>query len=228
LPFSFSRSALGPGVALFLEWFELFTAFFFLFTSLNILSLRNWVFVHQPFSLGCFHGKNGAFAVIQLPIVPEKIELPKIAMQVFAADVVIDTDETATNERMAAFRSVDVNVAPRIFKRPMTDCFVVGELHDLTRNCCPNQSAWLRNKAQQWGPVPARYKLCLSIEWWIFWAEELTLSEASGSVTDFISRWEASGAAERANYQLFLTELCDFLGVPRPNPTVPDDGLLCS
>jgi hypothetical protein len=45
LPFSFNRPAWGPGVAFFLEWFELFTAFF-LFTSLNILSLREWVFVH--------------------------------------------------------------------------------------------------------------------------------------------------------------------------------------
>lgn len=40
---------------------------------------------------------------------------------------------------------------------------------------------------------------------------------------NFISRWESSGAAERANYQLFLSELCDFLDVPRPNPSVPDD-----
>ncbi|WP_169981214.1 class I SAM-dependent DNA methyltransferase [Tautonia rosea] len=40
---------------------------------------------------------------------------------------------------------------------------------------------------------------------------------------DFVTRWEASGAAERANYQLFLSELCDVLGVPRPEPTRPDD-----
>jgi hypothetical protein len=51
------------------------------------------------------------------------------------------------------------------------------------------------------------------------------LSQAPTSATDFISRWETSGAAERTNYQLFLSELCDFLGVPRPNPTVPDDSL---
>ncbi len=36
----------------------------------------------------------------------------------------------------------------------------------------------------------------------------------------FISRWHDSGAAERANYQLFLSEFCDFLDVPRPNPSV--------
>jgi hypothetical protein len=37
----------------------------------------------------------------------------------------------------------------------------------------------------------------------------------------FVSRWQASGAAERANYALFVTELCEVLEVPRPNPTVP-------
>jgi hypothetical protein len=46
---------------------------------------------------------------------------------------------------------------------------------------------------------------------------------ATSAVADFIRRWEASGAAERANYQLFLSELCDLLGVPRPEPTRPDD-----
>jgi len=43
------------------------------------------------------------------------------------------------------------------------------------------------------------------------------------AVTVFIERWERSGAAERANYQLFLTELCDILGVPRPNPVTASE-----
>ncbi|ALC15834.1 hypothetical protein DSOUD_1048 [Desulfuromonas soudanensis] len=43
------------------------------------------------------------------------------------------------------------------------------------------------------------------------------------AVVDFIHRWAASGAAERANYQLFLSEFCDLLEVPRPEPTRPDD-----
>ncbi len=35
----------------------------------------------------------------------------------------------------------------------------------------------------------------------------------------FIDRWTArEGGAERANYQMFLSELCDVLGVPRPDP----------
>jgi hypothetical protein len=46
---------------------------------------------------------------------------------------------------------------------------------------------------------------------------------ASPAIGDFLRRWEASGAAERANYALFLSELCDLLGVPRPEPTRPDD-----
>jgi hypothetical protein len=39
----------------------------------------------------------------------------------------------------------------------------------------------------------------------------------------FIHRWQNSAAAERANYQLFLSELCDYLEVDRPNPAVADD-----
>lgn len=38
----------------------------------------------------------------------------------------------------------------------------------------------------------------------------------------FISRWSAAQSAERANYQLFLSELCDELGVPRPDPASDD------
>lgn len=41
-------------------------------------------------------------------------------------------------------------------------------------------------------------------------------------VEQFIERWKQSGAAERANYALFLTQLCDVLGVPQPDPATPD------
>ena len=39
----------------------------------------------------------------------------------------------------------------------------------------------------------------------------------------FIERWEPSGGAERGNYQSFLNELCDILGVPRPDPATPNE-----
>jgi len=41
------------------------------------------------------------------------------------------------------------------------------------------------------------------------------------AVAAFIARWQNAQAAERANYALFLTELCDILGVPRPDPAGP-------
>ncbi len=46
---------------------------------------------------------------------------------------------------------------------------------------------------------------------------------SSPHIANFIERWAASGAAERANYQIFLTELCDIIEVPRPEPTRPDE-----
>ncbi|MEI6715144.1 MAG: DNA methyltransferase [Verrucomicrobiota bacterium] len=43
------------------------------------------------------------------------------------------------------------------------------------------------------------------------------------AVSQFITRWENSGGSEKANYALFLTELCDqILGVDHPDPAGPD------
>ncbi len=41
-------------------------------------------------------------------------------------------------------------------------------------------------------------------------------------VGDFIARWRDTGGSERANHQLFLTELCQLLGLPRPDPASGD------
>ena len=38
----------------------------------------------------------------------------------------------------------------------------------------------------------------------------------------FITRWPAASGSERANYQLFVTELCDLLGCPKPDPASDD------
>ena len=43
------------------------------------------------------------------------------------------------------------------------------------------------------------------------------------SAERFIERWSRSAAAERANYQLFLSELCDLIEVERPHPATGDD-----
>ncbi|MDP3070165.1 MAG: hypothetical protein Q8N18_07750 [Opitutaceae bacterium] len=42
------------------------------------------------------------------------------------------------------------------------------------------------------------------------------------AVAAFIARWAASSVSERANYALFLAELCDVLEVPRPDPAGAD------
>lgn len=49
------------------------------------------------------------------------------------------------------------------------------------------------------------------------------LAVSTSTIDRFFRRWEASGAAERANYSMFLNELCDLLDVPRPDPAGPDD-----
>ena len=38
-------------------------------------------------------------------------------------------------------------------------------------------------------------------------------------VDAFIDRWEKSGGSELANFQLFAAELCDLLGVAKPDPS---------
>jgi hypothetical protein len=46
----------------------------------------------------------------------------------------------------------------------------------------------------------------------------VSITTVQPSIVNFITRWKASGASERANYQLFLTELCEVLGVEKPKP----------
>ena len=41
-------------------------------------------------------------------------------------------------------------------------------------------------------------------------------------VSEFIQRWSESGGYEQANSQLFLTELCDLLGVEHPETAKPE------
>ncbi len=48
------------------------------------------------------------------------------------------------------------------------------------------------------------------------------MTDQPAPIAAFIARWQASGAAERANYQLFLSELCDVLEVERPHPATAD------
>ena len=53
-------------------------------------------------------------------------------------------------------------------------------------------------------------------------SSQITPGVTSDGIIDFIGRWESSGAAERANYQLFLCQLCDLLDVGQPEPSKAD------
>ncbi|MCX7165234.1 MAG: class I SAM-dependent DNA methyltransferase [Rhodocyclales bacterium] len=50
------------------------------------------------------------------------------------------------------------------------------------------------------------------------------MSAAPVAVEAFIVRWQAAGGSERANYQLFITELCELLGLPKPEPAQAEAG----
>ena len=45
---------------------------------------------------------------------------------------------------------------------------------------------------------------------------------AEPALEAFIARWGEAGGSERANYQLFVNELCELLGVPKPDPARDD------
>lgn len=47
--------------------------------------------------------------------------------------------------------------------------------------------------------------------------------DAAATVEAFIARWRGADGRERANYQLFLTELAALLGLPPPEPAGADD-----
>jgi len=48
------------------------------------------------------------------------------------------------------------------------------------------------------------------------------MTVAADAIERFISRWQAAGGSERANYQLFIGELTELLGLPRPDPARDD------
>jgi hypothetical protein len=52
---------------------------------------------------------------------------------------------------------------------------------------------------------------------------DLAPPKSTSDVDAFIERWSSGdGGQERANYALFLTELCDVLGAPRPDQASHD------
>jgi hypothetical protein len=57
----------------------------------------------------------------------------------------------------------------------------------------------------------------------MFIQKDLGLPEVDGDkLSEFIERWNNTSGTERANYQLFLTELCSLLHLPQPEPATSD------
>ena len=50
----------------------------------------------------------------------------------------------------------------------------------------------------------------------------MTDTATTPPIAAFIARWSAASGSERANYQLFVGELCDLLGTPKPDPARED------
>ncbi|MCB1983419.1 MAG: hypothetical protein KDF63_16470, partial [Rhodoferax sp.] len=42
------------------------------------------------------------------------------------------------------------------------------------------------------------------------------------AIDDFLTRWGGASGSERANYQLFVADLCRLLGTPLPEPARED------
>ena len=57
----------------------------------------------------------------------------------------------------------------------------------------------------------------------LFTTGRMTDTASQADIENFITRRQASQAAERANYQLFLSELCDVFNIARPEPAGQDD-----
>jgi len=49
------------------------------------------------------------------------------------------------------------------------------------------------------------------------------VEQPADHIEAFIARWQHADGRERANYQLFLTELAALLDLPRPEPAGADD-----
>ena len=50
----------------------------------------------------------------------------------------------------------------------------------------------------------------------------MTVPATTPPLAAFIARWGAASGSVRADYQLFVGERCDLLGVPRPDPARDD------
>jgi hypothetical protein len=86
--------------------------------------------IGEPFADYAAKRAIGAFSVIDAErnaVVMPEIEFGEVAMQMFLADVLIDTVDPSLQDRKVPFSSIGVGIASYIFVLGMNDCLVAGE-----------------------------------------------------------------------------------------------------
>src|SRR5437867_4826507 len=57
-------------------------------------------------------------------MIPDEVKLPKVTMEIFSADVVIDTHDAALHQGERAFRRIRMNVSANVLFGAVADRFV--------------------------------------------------------------------------------------------------------
>src|ERR1017187_9106233 len=82
--------------------------------------------IHHALAFGRLNCQNGALSIVEFTTVPHKVELPKVAVEILFADVVVDADDAALYKGKRTLRRVRVHVATGILTRAMADAFVTA------------------------------------------------------------------------------------------------------
>src|ERR1700722_14058155 len=82
--------------------------------------------VHQSLATCCLDGGDGTLAIVHLASVPNEVELPQVAVQVFLADVMIRPDDAALHQCKTAFHSIRVDGAASVFLDAVFDGHVTA------------------------------------------------------------------------------------------------------
>src|SRR6185437_4884942 len=82
--------------------------------------------IHQPFAFAALHRFARAFGVGDLAAVPTKLNLGRVARQMFRRDVVERADDAALQQCIPRLGGVGMNAVARIFASPVVDALVLA------------------------------------------------------------------------------------------------------
>jgi hypothetical protein len=95
------------------------------------LQVPFWVSSHclpisHPPAFGGLDSSDCTPSVLQLASVPNEVELPQIAVKIFAADIVVHADHAALHQSIAALSRIGAHIAPRVFLSAVVDGVVAA------------------------------------------------------------------------------------------------------